>query len=147
MSLKQIDCIAKPCLRALIEGNYRNYTFRLRQSIQIYQEHTDYKVFVVIFTTITLRNYFYIDMDPLHAMSFWRLLARLDLDIHPQNRCDGFLVWFKPFRKKNLSNEYGFPSGTRLMGILRIHLKIYLPECRCILKYNNTYPCNCLSHS
>ncbi len=31
--------------------------------------------------------------------------------------------------EKNLSVEYGFPSGTRLMGILRIHLKIYLPEC------------------
>ncbi len=31
--------------------------------------------------------------------------------------------------EKKLSIEYGFPSGTRLMGILRIHLKIYLPEC------------------
>ncbi len=31
--------------------------------------------------------------------------------------------------EKNLSIEYGFPSGNRLMGILRIHLKIYLPEC------------------
>ncbi len=31
--------------------------------------------------------------------------------------------------EKNLSTEYGFPSGTRLMGILRIHLKIYSPEC------------------
>ncbi len=43
----------------------------------------------------TLRNYFYIDMGPLHPMSFWRLLARLDMDIYPQNRCDGFPVWFK----------------------------------------------------
>ena len=29
----------------------------------------------------------------------------------------------------HLSIEYGFPSGTRLMGILHIHLKIYSPEC------------------
>ncbi len=43
----------------------------------------------------TLRNYSYIDMDPLHPMSFWRLLARLDMDLYPQNRCDGFPVWFK----------------------------------------------------
>ncbi len=40
----------------------------------------------------TLRNYFYIDMDPLHPMSFWHLLGRLDMDIYPQNRCDGFSV-------------------------------------------------------
>ncbi len=39
-----------------------------------------------------LRNYFCIDMDPLHPMSFWRLLASLDMDIYPQNRCDGFPV-------------------------------------------------------
>ena len=31
--------------------------------------------------------------------------------------------------EKNLSIEYGFPSGTHLMGILRIHLMIYSPEC------------------
>ncbi len=31
--------------------------------------------------------------------------------------------------EKNLSIEYGFSSGTHLMGTLRIHLKIYLPEC------------------
>ena len=33
--------------------------------------------------------------------------------------------------QKNLSIEYGFPCGTRLMGILHniIHLEIYLPEC------------------
>ncbi len=31
----------------------------------------------------TLRNYFYIDMDPLHPMSFWCLLARLDMYINP----------------------------------------------------------------
>ncbi len=31
--------------------------------------------------------------------------------------------------EKNLSIEYVFYSGTRLMGIIRIHLKIYLPEC------------------
>ncbi len=42
--------------------------------------------------TCTLRNYFYIDMDPPHPMSFWHLLARLDMDIYPQNKCDGFPV-------------------------------------------------------
>ncbi len=35
--------------------------------------------------------------------------------------------------EKNLSIEYGFPSGTWMMGILRIHLKIYLPECTTVL--------------
>ncbi len=39
-----------------------------------------------------LRNYFYIDMDPPHPMSFWHLLARLDMDIYPQNKCDVFPV-------------------------------------------------------
>ncbi len=33
----------------------------------------------------TLRNYFCIDMDPPHPMSFWCLLAKLDIDkiVHP----------------------------------------------------------------
>ena len=31
--------------------------------------------------------------------------------------------------RKNLSIEYGFPSGTHLMEILHIHLMIYLTEC------------------
>ncbi len=61
----------------------------------------------------TLRNYFYIDMDPLHPMSFWQLLARLDMDIYPQNR---------------------------LMGILRIHLKILFARvynlCTCVYNLN-----------
>ncbi len=43
----------------------------------------------------TLRNYFYIDMDPLHPMSFWRLVARLDMDIYPQTKCYGSAVWLK----------------------------------------------------
>ncbi len=30
---------------------------------------------------------------------------------------------------QSCSIEYEFPSGTCLMGILRIHLKIYSPEC------------------
>ena len=55
-------------------------------------------------------------MDPLHPMSFWHLLARLDFRVEGEH-------------KKNLSIEYGFPSGTRLMGILHIHLMIYSPEC------------------
>ena len=38
-------------------------------------------------------------------------------------------VSIKEVIEKNLSIEYGFPNGTHLMGILRIHLKIYLPEC------------------
>ncbi len=41
--------------------------------------------------------------------------------------------------KKNLSNEYGFPSGTRLMRILRIHLKIYSPEC--VIRTNPVQKC------
>ena len=43
----------------------------------------------------TLRNYFYNDMDPLHPMSFWHLVARLDVDIYPQNKCYGTAVWIK----------------------------------------------------
>ncbi len=31
--------------------------------------------------------------------------------------------------EKNLSIEYEFPSGTHLIGILDIHLMIYLPGC------------------
>ncbi len=47
-------------------------------------------------------------------------------------------VW-KGDIEKNLSMEYGFPSGTRLMVILRIHLKIYLSECRFHQRiYNNS---------
>ncbi len=34
--------------------------------------------------------------------------------------------------EKNLSIEYGFPSGTHLREILRIHLMIYLPDCRAL---------------
>ncbi len=39
-----------------------------------------------------------------------------------------FRTW-KGNIEKNLSIEYGFPSGTRLIGILCIYLMIYLPEC------------------
>ncbi len=35
---------------------------------------------------------FYNDMDPLRPMSFWRLVARLDKDIYPQNKCYGSAV-------------------------------------------------------
>ena len=51
----------------------------------------------------TLRNYFYIDMDPLHPMSFWRLVARLDMDIYPQER-EVISEW-KGNIEKNLSIE------------------------------------------
>ncbi len=39
--------------------------------------------------------------------------------------------------QNTLSIEYGFPSGTRLMGILHIHLMIYSPECRIKQKLNS----------
>ncbi len=45
---------------------------------------------------------------------------------------------------KYLSIEYGFPSGTRLMGILRIHLNIYSPEC---ILYSYSVLCVFPSHS
>ncbi len=46
--------------------------------------------------------------------------------------------------EKNLSIEYGFPSGTRLKGILRIHLKIFSPECMVtdICIYVQDFPTN-----
>ncbi len=60
------------------------------------KSNNKYTLYITIVETqylgCTLRNYFYIDMDPLHRMSFLRLLARLDMDICPQNRCDGFPV-------------------------------------------------------
>ena len=115
----------------------------------------------------TLRNYLCNDMDSLHPISFWHLVARLDMDIYPQNKCFShtrdkqhiyFFIFFNNvfiaqkihvlnavtkfepallkmaysrqhiYWKKNLSIEYGFPNGTRLMGNLRIHLMISL-EC------------------
>ncbi len=69
-----------------------------RKGLLLCHEYIFHSFFVVVvvdsftFTTCTLRNYFYIDMDPPHPMSFWHLLARLDMDIYPQNKCDGFPV-------------------------------------------------------
>ncbi len=40
----------------------------------------------------TLINYFYNDMDSLHPMSFWHLVARFDMDIPPQHKCYGSAV-------------------------------------------------------
>ncbi len=48
---------------------------------------------------------------------------------HLQILNNGVISEWKGNTEKNLSIEYGFPGGTRLMGILCIHLKIYLPEC------------------
>ena len=45
--------------------------------------------------------------------------------------------------EKNLSIEYGFPSITRFMGILCIHLMIYLPECACLFELNTRSPIYC----
>ena len=45
-----------------------------------------------------------------------------DIDTDPQHPPKGNI-------ETNLSIEYGFPSRICLMGILHIHLKIYLPEC------------------
>ena len=66
-------------------------------------------------------------MDPLYSVSFWHFLDWLEVDTFHQ---------MKPFTCKSgrgtlkKSFEYGFLTGTRLMGILRIHLTIYLPECK-----------------
>ncbi len=51
------------------------------------REHT-----LLVSCWYTLRNYFYNDMDPLHPMSFWHLVARLDMDIYPQDQCYGSAV-------------------------------------------------------
>ena len=121
-------------------------------------------------------------MDPLHPMSFWCLVARLDMDIYPYESYE--ILWiccliqatisslnkqhltclidrlantawnsacicqsqilnneiisgWKGNIEKNLSIGYGFPSGTRLMGILRIHLIIFSTECSWSFKTKN----------
>ena len=57
---------------------------------------------------------------------------------------------FEKIKFKSPLGECGFPSGTCLMRILRIHLMIYSPECKLLAialsKLNNAEGFSELSH-
>ena len=46
-------------------------------------------------------------MDPLHPMSFWHLVAKLDMEIYPHNKCHGSAVLFNTLSEQTTPYNKG----------------------------------------